>query len=260
MSIATARSERPWCPADWREVELSQEEAAAALVAGQQAKWQSLKNTQYRWDISHPPKPRQYSAAELSEVMLARARQSGPYVLDAHNQAAWETLCAYFAAEPSEAGGKGLLLIGPVGCGKTTMLRLFGASNPRQKFGVVPARTVSSRFVSDGPDGLEPYLSAHYTGGVCFDDLGTEPSPVKHYGTECNALADVLEARYHEWESGLLRGDYTHLTTNLPVGSASDEPGAPTLYGRYGRRVGDRLRDLFQLVAFSPAAPSRRGA
>lgn len=257
--MAASTEQRPACPADWHQVELSLLEEKEAVEAARKNKWHSLKAIQYKWDLAHPPKPKPVSPQELGQLLLARARQAGPYVLDAHNQAAWDTLCRYFAAEPTEAGGKGLLLIGPVGCGKTTMLRLFGPHNPRQKFGIVPARKVSGKFVEEGPAGLEPYFAAHYTGGVCFDDLGTEPSPVKHYGTECNALADVLEARYHEWESGLLRGDYTHLTTNLPVGTASDEAGSPTLYGRYGRRVGDRLRDLFQLVTFSPNAPSRRG-
>ncbi len=262
MSSPTALSTdtRPWCPPDWRGVELEEDEAITALRIGREAKWQSLKNSQYRWDIAHPPKAKLYSSAELSEVLLARAREQNPaFVLDKHNEAAWQFLCDYFAAEGNFSSSKGLLLIGPVGCGKTTMLRLFAASNPRVKFGVLPAQNVAKKYVMDGPDGLEPYLSAHYSGGVCFDDLGTEPTPVKHYGTECNALADVLEARYHEWEMGQLRGDYTHLTTNLPIGGPADEPSAPTLYGRYGRRVGDRLRDMFYLVAFSPAAPSRRG-
>ena len=214
----------------------------------------------YRWDITYPPKPALLSAAQLGGRVRAQALAAGlTLIVDAENAAAWAALCDYFSSEAPAGGGKGLLLVGPVGCGKTTLLRLFGLANPRQKFGIVPAKKLADAFTKAGPDGLEPYQSAHYTGGVCFDDLGTEPSPVKHYGTECNALGDVIEARYHEWEAGNLRGDFTHLTSNLPVGAATDEPGAPTLYGRYGRRVGDRLRDMFQLVAFSPAAASRRG-
>ncbi|MGI4822692.1 MAG: hypothetical protein ACRYFV_15895 [Janthinobacterium lividum] len=53
-------------------------------------------------------------------------------------------------------------------------------------------------------------------------------------------------------------GIYTHLTTNMPAGEASDAPGTLSLYGLYGQRVVDRIREMFTLIAFDPASPTLR--
>jgi hypothetical protein len=71
-------------------------------------------------------------------------------------------------------------------------------------------------------------------------------------------MAEVLLARYDEFQAGRLPGIYTHLTTNLPVGEPSDAPGSLSLYGLYGQRVVDRIREMFTLIAFDPASPSLR--
>jgi hypothetical protein len=152
-----------------------------------------------------------------------------------------------------------LLLAGPVCCGKTTLLRLF-MRNPAQKFGVVSTRAVASVYQNKtkGMLGLEPYCTAHHSGGVVFDDMGAEPTNVQNFGTTCNPMAEMLLARYDEFQAGRMPGIYTHLTTNLLVGEASDAPGTLSLYGLYGQRVVDRIREMFTLIALDPASPSLR--
>jgi hypothetical protein len=81
---------------------------------------------------------------------------------------------------------------------------------------------------------------------------------VQHFGTSCNPMAEVLLARYDEFQAGRLPVTYTHLITNLPVGEASDAPGTLSLYGLYGQRVVDRIREMFTLIAFDPNSPSQR--
>jgi hypothetical protein len=255
---------RPILPPDWRATPLTEDEVRAAQDAARQAKWQRLKSAQYAWDVTYPaPKPpvtfELLLAAKLREAADAGLRYEGEtrHILE---QLAW-----YFSddgALPPPDGwqpdpDKGLLLAGPVGCGKTTALRLF-MRNPAQKFGVVSARTVASAYQTKGAPGLEPYLTAHHTGGVVFDDLGTEATSVQYYGTTCNPMAEVLLARYDEFQAGRLPGIYTHLTTNLPVGEASDALGTLSLYGLYGQRVMDRIREMFTLIAFDPNSPSQR--
>ncbi|MGI4736096.1 MAG: hypothetical protein ACRYG7_13045 [Janthinobacterium lividum] len=253
---------RPVLPASWQKVELTPDQCATAIEVAQQTEWQRLKNAQYAWDVSYPA-PRQavgfdqLLASKLAEAAAQGLRYEG-HGLEVLKQLAWHF---------SDDGGlplpdgpdpdKGLLLAGPVGCGKTTLLRLF-MRNPLQKFGVVSARTVASAYQMKGAAGLEPYLTAHHTGGVVFDDLGTEATSVLHFGTSCNPMAEVLLARYDEFQAGRLPGVYTHLTTNLPVGEASDTPGTLSLYGLYGQRVMDRIREMFTLIAFDPTSPSLR--
>jgi hypothetical protein len=249
-------------PFRWQDVELSPDLIHHVLQVAQQTEWQRLKNAQYAWDVTYPPAKQPVTAQRLLAAKLREAealglRYEGParQVLE---QLAW-----YFSDDGGlplpngPAPDKGLLLAGPVGCGKTTLLRLF-MRNPAQKFGVVSTRTVASAYQTTGAPGLAPYLTAHHTGGVVFDDLGTEPTSVLHFGTACNPMAEALLARYDEFQAGRLPGIYTHLTTNLPVGAPSDAPGTLSLYGLYGQRVVDRIREMFTLIAFEPTSPSLR--
>lgn len=252
-------------PASWQQIALSPEQQAAALQVAQQAEWQRLKNAQYAWDVTYPKLRQPVGYEQLLAAKLAEAAAQGLHY-EGHARDVFEQLAWYFSDEgahgpgPGEDGpdpDKGLLLAGPVGCGKTTLLRLF-MRNPAQKFGVVSTRTVASAYQTKGAPGLEAYLTAHHTGGVVFDDLGTEATTVQHFGTSCNPMAEVLLARYDEYQAGRLPGIYTHLTTNLPVGEPTDAPGTLSLYGLYGQRVVDRIRQMFTLIAFDPQSPSLR--
>lgn len=81
--------------------------------------------------------------------------------------------------------------------------------------------------------------------GYCFDDLGTEQQ-IKHFGNDCNVMAEILITRYEEF---IANGSITHITTNL---SASEIEKA------YGNRVRSRLRQMFNLIAFDKEAKDKR--
>jgi hypothetical protein len=262
--VSSSPPPRPVLPPSWQDVVLTPEQQAAALRSAQQAEWQRIKSSQYAWDVSYPAAKAHVTFEQLLAAKLREAQAQGLHyegeALQVFRDMAW-----YFSddgAMPLPNGpdpDKGLLLAGPVGCGKTTLLRLF-MRNPAQKFGVVSTRTVASAYQNKTKDtlGLEPYFTAHHSGGVVFDDLGTEPTNVQNFGTTCNPMAEVLLARYDEFQAGRMPGIYTHLTTNLPVGEASDAPGTLSLYGLYGQRVVDRIREMFTLIAFDPTSPSLR--
>ncbi|MGV8092081.1 MAG: ATPase [Mangrovibacterium sp.] len=149
---------------------------------------------------------------------------------------------------------KGILLTGPIGCGKTSLMKLAGIFCPREtQFLVKPAREISFEFEKEGYSVINHYSKGSYfkIGGVpvpkayCFDDLGLEQTP-KYYGNECNVMAEILLARYDLFVS---RRMLTHVTTNL---SASE------LEAIYGNRIRSRMREMFNLVAFDRNAQDKR--
>ncbi|SNB23898.1 conserved hypothetical protein [Flavobacterium psychrophilum] len=81
--------------------------------------------------------------------------------------------------------------------------------------------------------------------GYCFDDLGTEKQ-IKHFGNDCNVMAEILISRYEQF---IENNSVTHITTNL---SASE------LENYYGNRVRSRLRNMFNLIAFDRETKDKR--
>ena len=149
---------------------------------------------------------------------------------------------------------KGILLSGPIGCGKTTLMSLLKFLVPKdQKYYVKSCREVSFEFIKEGYDVIHKYskprLHQKRAGNICFDDLGTE-SNLKYYGNECNVMGEILLSRYdafsHPEPSRRVK---THLTTNL---SASE------LEQCYGNRIRSRLRESFNLIAFPNHTKDKR--
>ena len=166
------------------------------------------------------------------------------------------TLLCYFLQDHFTASmlqinlNKGILLSGPIGCGKTSLMRLMMfLCLPKRRHVMKVCRDVSFEFINDGYEVLQRYgryrSNTLETGILCFDDLGTEKN-LKYYGNECNVMAEILLMRY---ELFVARGVVTHVTTNL---NASEMEGA------YGNRVRSRLREMFNLVAFERSAVDKR--
>jgi DNA replication protein DnaC len=145
---------------------------------------------------------------------------------------------------------KGILLTGPVGCGKTCLLSLMRYFEPAQsRFIVKSCRDVSFEFIRDGYSTIHKYAQLSFKNFqpivYCFDDLGTENN-LKYFGNDCNVMAEILLNRYDLFVSRKL---LTHITTNL---SASEMESA------YGNRVRSRMRELFNLVAFNRDSKDKR--
>jgi energy-coupling factor transporter ATP-binding protein EcfA2 len=145
---------------------------------------------------------------------------------------------------------KGLMLSGPVGCGKTSLMRLFNTLLlPQFKYQVKPCRDISFEFNRDGYTVIHKYSTNSYSRDqhkiYCFDDLGTE-NHLKFYGVECNVMAEILLSRYDQF---CIHGLQTHLTTNLTSMDIEEQ---------YGKRVRSRMREMFNLLAFDASSRDKR--
>jgi DNA replication protein DnaC len=139
---------------------------------------------------------------------------------------------------------KGILLIGPVGCGKTTLMKLFSElTHEIFQYSVKATREISTEFIEDGFQVLQKYGKTYKN--YCFDDLGVEQS-IKHFGNECNVIGEILLSRYEYMK---INKGKTHATTNL---NAND------LEKIYGNRVRSRLREMFNVITFPSTTPDKR--
>lgn len=138
---------------------------------------------------------------------------------------------------------KGILLSGPVGCGKTSFMRLLRHIVPHQRpYEVIPSRNIAFAFNHLGFKVIEDYGQ---NGSYCFDDLGVEPTG-RFYGKDCNVMGEILLSRHDLLIKHKVK---THATTNL---------NAEELEDLYGNRVRSRMRELFNLVAFKSNTKDKR--
>lgn len=145
---------------------------------------------------------------------------------------------------------KGILLSGPIGCGKTAIMNLMKfISKTEHKYYVKPCRDISFEFIQDGYQTIHKYSNGKLHQAdpkiICFDDLGTE-SNLKYFGNECNVMAEILLSRYDIFISKRIP---THLTTNL---SASE------IETHYGLRVRSRLRQMVNLISYDKNTIDKR--
>lgn len=153
---------------------------------------------------------------------------------------------------------KGIMLCGPVGCGKSALMKLLCyVLPPPERYMVKPCREIAFEFGEEGFPVLtrytKQYTSSLYSSNgeprakpICFDDLGREPA-VQYFGNTVNVMAELLHSRYDYYFSHSM---CTHITTNLNSAEIEEH---------YGKTVRSRSRELFNLVSFDKSAPDKRG-
>lgn len=150
---------------------------------------------------------------------------------------------------------KGLLVTGPIGCGKTAIMNvLCSLCQGPGKPSIIKCRELSFEFSEHGFSVIRKYSkqSYHQFSGlpfkpkvICFDDLGLEPQ-ASYWGNHCQVMAEVLLSRYDFFvEDGMI----THVTSNL---------NAEELEQIYGNRIRSRFRQMFNLISFDPASRDKR--
>lgn len=133
---------------------------------------------------------------------------------------------------------KGLYIYGPTGTGKTStfdiiteflkhtkVCYLIGTDVKLFRFTKVSSKQIVTEFATSGHEGLKKYIEVR---NLLIDDLGSEISTVKYYGTQVNVIEEIIEERYRKI-------GFTHITSNLLM---SD------LELTYGSRVFSRLNEM----------------
>lgn len=145
---------------------------------------------------------------------------------------------------------KGILLSGPVGCGKTTLMTLMrNTAKQNNNFIMKTCRDISFEFIKEGYQTIQKYSNSNNSSSeyrnYCFDDLGVETN-LKYYGNECNVMAEIILSRYDIFISKQI---ITHITSNL---------SATEIETAYGNRVRSRLREMLNLIAFDDNSLDKR--
>lgn len=223
---------------NYSDIELSPEEEAEALRQARKKKHADFVLAEYKKKLQRVHEPVKMDAAQLRAYLLSNNADIDPN----HQKAQFEFLLNYFTGKEE----RGLLLFGGVGCGKTTLMKLFQA-NPKASYAVHPCSRFAELFAQKegGYQAIMPYYTLshgmrndfnHDTYGICFDDLGEETSK-KHFGNESNVMEAILLARYERRETWR----YTHITTNLTAEKIGEI---------YGDRIRSRMREMFIPVDF----------
>jgi DNA replication protein DnaC len=214
-----------------------------ALGEARRLKRAAIKTEEYRKKIMAEKAPIQVSAEQFYAWIWNKAKNEVKnFGLNGKERDMYELLCQYFTGDKKfeEKGyslDKGLMLYGGVGCGKTTIMKLF-RDNPGQTFGVVECMKISDEY-KDKEGGADIIHRYSFLPSICFNDLGTEieSGESSHFGNKKNVMAEIILNHYERNNEKKFR---LHFTTNL---------NADMQEKYYGPRVRSRLREMCNIIS-----------
>lgn len=231
-------------PPQYNHIELDEAELDEALRLGRERKHFRLMREEYNRRLLQ-----QQTYGRVTAEELFKQYADNFTLADKAHETKIKNLCCYFAADARFRGElrKGLFITGNVGNGKSTLMKCFTA-NQNHGYKVVSMLDVSFDYKMNGEEGVRGYGANFKTApnwfgltevGYCFDDVGTEEVPARHYGETKNIFSEIIQVRYHN--SHLVPFNSTHVTTNKDTQEFLD---------LYGARTYDRMKEMFNVIAF----------
>jgi len=140
---------------------------------------------------------------------------------------------------------KGIFLIGPIGCGKTSFILILRTLEKNQTdFKFISAIEISNEYSINGPITIRKYVNEHKI--LCIDDIGREGLG-RYFGKTSNVISEIIRGRYDRKMAG--DNSKTFATSNF---------GIDDLLNFYSEDICSRMRTLFNLVAFHSDAKDKR--
>lgn len=237
--------------------DLTPEESEACLKTAKESKFYNRKTSEYFEKLKGVKVYPQPTREEFCKEVEQRIKQETGQEIDSFE---FDLLKMYFSknskfTDHQYSFNKGILLNGPIGCGKTTLMKVF-AKNSYQPFQMVSCRKVADAYKNKSSEGVDKYSNTSKTSmphlfygheqlGWCFDDLGTE-SVKKNFGDELNVMAEIIMNWYDKRGVGFNK---IHITTNL---------NAEDIEKCYGPRVRSRMREMFNYIKFDNETKDKR--
>jgi len=230
---------------------LTEEELNQAAAAFAREKEAQQNREEYYQKITHTPVLEIPTYDQYLPYLKAQYRalnKDRELEINSTNKEVTKSVIRYFLG--LECGldlDKGLLIQGPVGCGKTSLLRAIQHTRIRP-FGYVKCKQLEAEYDTNGFGSIERFCEVKLDNlkrdsGWMYDDLGWEDRG-KHYGKDVNVMEEVL-SRVEDTR----KYNCFYITTNLSIEKLKD---------KYGDRIMSRMRMMFNQVAFPPNAKDMR--
>jgi len=176
----------------------------------------------------------------------------GRFIVDGENQEVVDRLCRYIDNNISGTHNinKGILIMGPMGTGKTIMMQTLAKLTLKEKFRMVSLVNIAEQYNLEGADSFANF-NRHKSAPIhmddkgklnhiCLDDLGRERPESIYMGARCDVGQHLIYARYNVWKNFKVK---THFTSNIN--------SEPEMILRYGALAWDRLKEMCNIVIMS---------
>ncbi len=201
--------------------------------------------------------------------------QDFKFVIDEDNEKVIRLLWDYFfnpeyfdfKYNPKYYSGKGIMLMGAPGSGKTNLMEIFIAlwdffykNDPKSNFKKKSMRQILKSYKK----GEVPIISE--VGHYFYDEIGLDEARYyRSYGNGTDIDGNVIETRYDAFRSGYMTHYTTNLSTEMMTGFDKDGKPMPAFDKlKFDQRVISRLREYSNIIPLNGkdrrqlAAPKRR--
>ena len=174
----------------------------------------------------------------IGNICLYNRNQNKNFVIDDFNKSIIEQLYLYASNNPNFSGdlGKGIMLQGKFGCGKTLILETYSLLHNHvvKKFSLNHPLLTFIKSVELQEQLVRQSGLIFVKRPMIIDEFGRESKTVQDYGNIVRPVSELLSLRSDA-------GTITHGTTNFTLETLSSEDF-------YGAMIGDSLKMLFNFI------------